>query len=154
MVVWSHRLVPSIGTWQRGSILCASCRDVFRACIARRWAPAIADLRAFSQRSVWFSKGSRSLQTVSPRLQTLVFHRTCGAGWGGVAGTGYLNRALSGSVHWTVGVSGKPLKGVFGGGNFPSLIVEGEVIWQGLLLGGHGCIIVSSKEDGLVGDRR
>ena len=57
------------------------------------------------------------------------------------------------SVHWTVRVSGKPSKGVFGGGNFPSLIIEGEVIWWALLREGHGCIIVSSKEDGLVGDR-
>ena len=48
MVVRSHGLVPSIGTWQRGSILKAFCGDVFRACIARWQAPAIADLRAFS----------------------------------------------------------------------------------------------------------
>ena len=81
-----------------------------------------------------------------------VLRRTGDAGWGGVAGARYLNRALSRSVHWTVGVSGKSLKGVFGGGDFPSLIIEGEVIWQGLLQGGHGCIIVSSKEDSLVGD--
>ena len=153
MVVQSHGLVPSIGTWQRGSILKASCGDVFRACIARWQAPAIADPRALSQRSVWFSKGSRSLQTVSPRLQVSVFHRTGCAGWGGIAGTWYLNRALSRSVHWTVGVSSKPSKGVFGGGDFPSLIIEGEVIWWALLWGGYGCIIVSSKEDGLVGDR-
>ena len=65
-------------------------------------------------------------------------------------GAGYLNKFSSGSIHWTVGVSGKPSKGVFGGGNFPSLIIIGEVIWWGLLQGGHGCIIVSSKEDGLV----
>ena len=64
----------------------------------------------------------------------------------------YLNRALSRSIYWTVGVSGKPSKGVFRGGDFPSLIIEGEVIWWGLLQGGHGCIIVSSKEDGLVRD--
>ena len=83
----------------------------------------------------------------------LVFHRTSGAGWGGIAGAGYLNRASSGSVHWTVGVSGEPLKGVFRGGNFPSLIIEGEVIGWALLRGGHGCIIISSKEDSLVGDR-
>ena len=99
MVVWSHRPVPSIGTWHRGSILMASCRDVFRACIARWWAMAIADPRALSQRFIWFSKGSRSLQTVSPRLQVLAFRRTGCAGGGGVAGTGYLNRASSGSVH-------------------------------------------------------
>ena len=54
----------------------------------------------------------------------------------------------------TVGVSGKPSKGVFRGGNFPSLIIEGEVIRWALLQGGHGCVIVSSKEDGSVGDRR
>ena len=65
-----------------------------------------------------------------------------------------MNRASSGSVHWTVGVSGEPSKGVFGGGNFPSLIIEGEVIWWALLQGGHGCVIVSSKEDGLVEDRQ
>ena len=153
MVVRSHRPVPSSGTWQRGSILCASCRDVFRACIARRQAPAITDLRALSRWSVWFSKGSRSLQTVSSSVQTSALRRTGDAGQGGVAGTRYLNGALSGSVHWTVGVSGKPLKGVFGGGNFPSLIIEGKVIWQGLLQGEHGCIIISSKEDSLVGDR-
>ena len=153
MVVRSHGLVPSIGTWQRGSILNASHGDVFRACIARWRAPAIADPRALSQRSVWFSKGSRSLQTVSPRLQASVFCRTGGAGRGGVAGTWYLNGASSGSIHWTVGVFGEPSKGVFGGGDFPSLIIEGEVIWWALLRGGHGCIIVSSKEDGLVGDR-
>ena len=63
-----------------------------------------------------------------------------------------MNVASSRFIHWTVGVSGKPLKGISGGGNFPSLIIEGEVIWWGLLWGGHGCIIVSSKEDGLVGD--
>ena len=63
-----------------------------------------------------------------------------------------MNGASSGSIYWTVGVSSKLSKGVFRGGNFPSLIIEGEVIWQGLLWGGHGCIIVSSKEDGLVGD--
>ena len=128
MVVRSHRLVPSIETWQRGSILKASCGDVFRACIARRQAPAIADPRALSQRSVWFSKGSRSLQAVSPRVQMSALHRTGDTGRGGIAGTGYLNRALSGSIHWTVGVSSKLLKSVFRGGNFPSLIIEGEVI--------------------------
>ena len=83
-----------------------------------------------------------------------VLCRTGGAGQGGIAGTWYLNGALSRSIHWTVGVSGEPSKGVFGGGNFPSLIIEGEVIWWGLLQGGHGCVIVSSKEDSLVGDRR
>ena len=67
-------------------------------------------------------------------------------------GARYLNGLLSRSIHWTVRVSGKPLKGVFRGGNFSSLIIEGEVIWWGLLQGGHGCIIVSSKKDGLVGD--
>ena len=123
MVVWSHGLVPSVGTWQRGSILNASHGDVFRACIARWQAPAITDPRALSQRSVWFSKGSRSLQTVSPRLQTLAFHGTGGTGRGGVAGAWYLNRALSQSIHWTVGVSGEPSKGVFRGGDFPSLII-------------------------------
>ena len=107
----------------------ASRGDIFWACIARWRAPAITDPRAFSQRSVWFSKGSRSLQTVSPRLQTSAFRRTGGAGRGGIAGTWYLNGASSGSVHWTIGVSGEPLKGVFRGGNFPSLIIEGEVIW-------------------------
>ena len=132
----------------------ASRRDVFRACIARWWATAIADPRALSQRSVWFSKGSRSLQTVSPRLQASAFCRTGCAGGGGVAGTGYLNGASSGSIHWTVGVSGEPSKGIFGGGNFPSLVIEGEVVWWALLWGGHGCIIISSKEDGLVRDRR
>ena len=137
IVVWSHRPVPSVGTWHRGSILIASCGDVFRACIARWWALAIADPRALSQRSVWFSKGSRSLQTVSPRLQTSAFRGTSGAGGGGIAGAWYLNGALSGSVHWTVGVSSEPLKGVFRGGNFPSLIIEGEVIWWALLRGGH-----------------
>ena len=65
-----------------------------------------------------------------------------------------MNGALSRSVHWTVGVSCEPSKGVFGGGDFPSLIIEGEVIWWALLQGGHGCVIVSSKEDGLVGDRQ
>ena len=129
MVVRSHRPVPSIGTWQRGSILKASCRDIFRACIVRRQAPAIADLRALSQRSVWFSKGSRSLRTVSSSVQMSALHRAGDAGRGGIACAGYLNRALSGSVYWTVGVSGKPSKGVFGGGNFLSLIIEGEVIW-------------------------
>ena len=153
-MVQSHGPVPSVSTWQRGSILMASRRDVFRACIARWQAPAITDPRALSQRSVWFSKGSRSLQTVSPRLQASAFRRTGGAGRGGIAGAGYLNGALSGSVHWTVGVSGEPSKGVFGGGDFPSLIIEGEVIWWALLWGGHGCIIVSSKEDSLVGDRQ
>ena len=74
------------------------------------------------------------------------------AGQRGVVYAGYLNGALSGSIHWTVGVFGKPSKGVFGGGNFSSLIIEGEVIWWGLLWGEHGCIIVSSKKDGLVGD--
>ena len=64
----------------------------------------------------------------------------------------YLNRALSRSIYWTVGVSGEPSKGVFGGGNFPFLIIEEEVIWWELLQGGHGCIIVSSKEDGLIGN--
>ena len=126
----------------------------FRAYIARWRAPATADLRALSQRSIWFSKGSRSLQTVSPRLQTLVFFRTGGTGRGGIAGAWYLNGALSGSIHWTVGVSSEPLKGVFGRGNFPSLIIEGEVIWWALLWGGHGCIIVSSKEDSLVRNRQ
>ena len=94
------------------------------------------------------------MQTVSPRLQTSAFHGTGGAGRGGIAGTWYLNRASSRSIHWTVGVSGEPLKGVFGGGDFPFLIIEGEVIWWALLWGGHGCIIVSSKEDGLVRDRQ
>ena len=153
MVVQSYRPVPSISTWQRDSILKASCRDIFRACIARWQAPAIADPRALSQRSIWFSKGSRSLQTVSLRLQTSAFHGTGGASRGGVSAAGYLNRALFGSVHWTVGVSGEPSKGVFGGGNFPSLIIEGEVIWWALLQEGHGCVIVSSKKDSLVGDR-
>ena len=69
-------------------------------------------------------------------------------------GARYLNGALSGSVHRTVRVSGEPSKGVFGGGDFPSLIIEGEVIGWALLQGGHGGVIVSSKEDGLVGDRR
>ena len=69
-------------------------------------------------------------------------------------GTWYLNGALSRSIHWTVRVSGKPLKGIFGGGDFSSLIIEGEVIWWGLLQERHGCIIVSSKEDSLVGDRQ
>ena len=71
-----------------------------------------------------------------------------------MACAGYLNGASSGSVYWTVGVSGELLKGVFGGGDFPSLIIEGEVIRWALLRGGHGCVIVSSKEDSLVGDRR
>ena len=65
-----------------------------------------------------------------------------------------MNGALSGSIHWTVGVSGEPSKGVFRGGDFPSLIIEGEVVWWALLWGGHGCIIVSSKKDGLVRDRQ
>ena len=99
IVVQSHRLVPFSGTWQRDCILKASHGDVFRACIARRQASAIADPRAFSQRSVWFSKGSRSLQTVSPRLQMLAFRRTSGAGQGGIAGTGYLNGALFRSIY-------------------------------------------------------
>ena len=128
IVVQSHRLVPSSGTWQRGSILCASCRNIFRACIARRQAPAIADLRALSQRSVWFSKGSRSLQTISSSVQASVPCRTGEAGWGGIACARYLNGALFGSIHWTVGVSSEPSKGIFGGGDFPSLIIEGEVI--------------------------
>ena len=64
-----------------------------------------------------------------------------------------MNGALSGSIHWTVGVSSEPSKGVFGGGDFPSLTIEGEVIWWALLQAGHGCVIVSSKEDGLVRDR-
>ena len=153
IVVQSHGLVPSVGTWQRGSILMASRGDVFRACIARWWAPAIADPRTRCQGSVWFSKGSRSLQTVSPSLQSLALCGAGDAGGGGIAGAWYLNRALSGSIHWTVGVSGEPSKGVFGGGNFPSLIIEGEVIWWALLRGGHGCVIISSKEDGLVRDR-
>ena len=131
----------------------ASRRDIFRACIVRWQAPAIADPRALSQGSVWFSKGSRSLQTVSPRLQALAFHGTGCAGRGGIAGAWYLNGASSRSIHWTVGVPGEPSKGVFGGGDFPSLIIEGEVIWWALLQGGHGCIIISSKEDGLVRDR-
>ena len=154
MVVRSHGPVPSSGTWQRGSILRASCGDIFWACIARWRAPAIADPRAFSQGSVWFSKGSKPLQTVSPSFQSLMLCGTGDTGGGGVAGTGYLNRASSGSVHRTVGVSGEPSKGVFGGGDFPSLIIEGEVIWWALLQGRHGCIIVFSKEDSLVGDRR
>ena len=95
MVVQSHGPVPSVGTWQRGSILKASCRDVFRACIARWWAPAIADPRACCQGSVWFSKGSRSLRTVSPSLQSSVLCRTGDAGGGGVAGAWYLNGASS-----------------------------------------------------------
>ena len=128
--------------------------DVFRACIARRWAPAIADLRALSQGSVWFSKGSRSLWTVSPSFQSSALCGTGDASGGGIAHAGYLNGASSGSVHWTVGISGEPSKGVFGGGDFPSLIIEGEVIGWTLLRGRHGCVIVSSKEDGLVGDRR
>ena len=154
MVVWFHGPVPSIGTWQRGSILNASCRDIFWACIARWWAPAIADPRAFSQGSVWFSKGSKPLQTVSPSFQSLMLCGTGDTGGGGIAGAGYLNGASSRSIHRTVRVSGKPLKGVFGGGDFPSLIIEGEVIWWALLWGRHSCIIISSKEDGLVGDRR
>ena len=129
IVVWSHRPVPSSGTWQRGSILCTSCRDVFRVCIARRQASAITDLSALSQGSVWLSKGSKSLQTVSSSVQASALCRTGEAGWGGITGAGYLNRALSGSIHWTVGVSSEPSKGVFGGGNFPSLVIEGEVIW-------------------------
>lgn len=154
IVVRSHGPVPSSGTWQRGSILSASCGDIFWACIARWRAPAIADPRALSQGSVWFSKGSRSLRTVSPSFQSSALCGTGDTGGGGVACAGYLNGASSGSVHWTVGVSGEPSKGVFGGGDFPSLIIEGEVIGWALLRGGHGCIIVSSKEDGLVGDRR
>ena len=154
MVVRSHGLVPSSGTWQRGSILNASCGDIFWAYIARWQAPAIADPRALSQGSVWFSKGSRSLQTVSPSFQLSALCGTGDTGGGGIACAGYLNGALSGSVHRTVGVSSKPSKGVFGGGDLPSLIIEGEVIRWALLQGGHGCIIVSSKEDGLVGDRR
>ena len=43
-----------------------------------------------------------------------------------------MNRASSGSVHCTVGVSSEPSKGVFRGGNFLSLIIVGEVIWWGL----------------------
>ena len=78
--------------------------------------------------------------------------RTGEASWGGVVGAGYLNWLSSRSIHWTVGISSKPSEDVFGGGDFPSLIIEGEVIWWGLLQGGHGCIIVSSKEDGLVRD--
>ena len=154
IVVRSHGPVPSSGTWQRGSILSASCGDVFWACIARWQAPAIADPRALSQGSIWFSKGSRSLRTVSLSFQSSAFGGTGDTGGGGVAGAGYLNRASSRSVHWTVGVSGEPSKGVFRGGNFPSLIIEGEVIRWALLWGGHGCIIISSKEDGLVGDRQ
>ena len=154
IVVQSHGSVPSFGTWQRGSILNASCGDIFWACIARWRAPAIADLRALSQGSIWFSKGSRSLRTVSPSFQSSALCGTGDAGGGGVACAGYLNGASSGSVHWTVGVSSKPSKGVFRGGNFPSLIIEGKVIGWALLRGGHGCIIISSKEDGLVGDRR
>ena len=130
----------------------ASRRDVFRACIARWRAPAIADPRALSQRSIWFSKGSRSLQTVLSSFQASALYRTGEAGQGGIAGAGYLNRALSRSIYRTVGVSSEPSKGVFGGGDFPSLVIEGEVIWWGLLWGGHGCVIVFSKEDGLVGN--
>ena len=153
-MVWSHGPVPSSSTWQRGSILSASCRDVFWACIARWRAPAIADPRALSQGSVWFSKGSRSLRTVSSSFQSSALCGTGDTGGGGVACAGYLNGALSRSVHRTVGVSGEPSKGVFRGGYFPSLIIEGEVIRWALLQGGHGCIIISSKEDSLVGDRR
>ena len=126
--------------------------DVFRACIARRWAPAIADPRALSQGSVWFSNDFRFLWTVSFSFQVSVLCRTGEAGQRGVAGAGYLDRLLSGSIHWTVGVSGEPSKGIFGGGNFPSLIIIGEVVWWELLWGGYGFIILSSKEDGVVGD--
>ena len=94
------------------------------------------------------------MRTVSPSFQSSALGGTGDTGGGGVACAGYLNGASSGSVHWTVGVSGEPSKGVFGGGDFPSLIIEGEVIGWALLQGGHGCIIVSSKEDSLVGDRR
>ena len=90
------------------------------------------------------------MQTISSSVQALVLCGTGEAGQGGVAHAGYLNGASSGSIHWTVGVSGEPSKGVFGGGNFPSLIIEGEVIWWGLLWEGHSCVIVSSKEDSLV----
>ena len=105
-MVRSHGLVPSSGTWQRGSIFCASCRDVFRACISRRQAPAITDLRALSQGSIWFSKGSRSLQTASSSVQVSALCRTGEAGWGGISHAGYLNWALSRSIYWTVRVSG------------------------------------------------
>ena len=125
-MVWSHRPVPFSGAWQRGSILCASCRDVFWAFIARRQASAITDLRALFQRSVWFSKVSRSLWTISSSVQALPLYGTGEAGWGGIVHTGYLNGASSGSVHWTVGVSGEPLKGVFRGGDFPSLVTKGR----------------------------
>ena len=94
----------------------------------------------------------RSLWTVSSSVQVSALCRTGEAGQEGVVCAGYSNGASSRSIHWTVGVSGKPLKGVFGGGDFPSLIIEGEVIWWRLLQGGHGCVIVSSKEDGLVRD--
>ena len=154
IVVRSHGPVPSFGTWQRGSILSASCGDIFWACIARWRAPTIADPRALSQGSVWFSKGSRSLRTVSPSFQSSALCGTGDAGGGDVTRAGYLNGASSGSVHWTVGVSGEPSKGIFGGGDVPSLMIEGEVIRWALLQGGICCVIVSSKEDGLVGDRR
>ena len=154
IVVRSHGPVPSSGTWQRGSILSASYGDIFWACIARWQAPAIADLRALSQGSVWFSKGSRSLQTVSPSFQSSALCRTGDTGGGGVACARYLNGASFRSIHRTVGVSSEPSKGVFGEGDLPSLIIEGEVIGWALLRGGHGCVIVSSKEDGLVGDRQ
>ena len=68
------------------------------------------------------------MQTVSPRLQASAFCGTSGAGRGGVTGAWYLNGASSGSIHWTVGISSEPSKGVFRGGYFPSLIIEGEVI--------------------------
>ena len=90
------------------------------------------------------------MQTVLSSFQASALYRTGKAGQGGIAGAGYLNGLLSRSIHWTVGISSKPLKGVFGGGNFPSLIIIGDVIWWGLLWGGHGCVIVFSKEDGLV----
>ena len=152
MVVQSHRLVPSSGTWQRGNIAFASWGDVFRAYIARRWAPAIADPRALSQGSVWFSNDFRFLWTVLFSFQASALCGTGEAGQRGVAGAGYLDMLSSRSIYWTVGVSSEPSKGIFGGGDFSFLIIIGEVVWWGLLQGEHGCIILSSKEDGLVRD--
>ena len=105
IVVRSHGPVPSSSTWQRGSILNASCRDIFWACIARWRAPAITDPRALSQGSVWFSKGSRSLRTVSPSFQSSALCGTGDAGGGGVACAGYLNGHCLGP---SIGLSGSP----------------------------------------------
>ena len=89
-----------------------------------------------SCRSVRFGDISISampVQTVSPSFQLLVLWGRGDAGGRGCAGTRNCDRLLAQSIHWTVGVSGEPSKGVGGGGDLPSLVIMGEVVWWRLV---------------------